>query len=211
VIGVAKDVKQGGLEHETGSEIYVSFDQLGLAPPTMNVVLRTSLPPAALSQSLQRLVGEVDPAVPVVRLQDMDDVFAETIRRPRLLTVVLGGFASFAMLLATIGTYGVLSYVVTERRHDIGVRIALGAARATVFTMVMKQGMRLTVTGVVVGVAGALGLNQLVASLLFGVEATDGATLAAVIVTINIAAAIACWLPAWRASRLDPMALLKHD
>jgi len=124
---------------------------------------------------------------------------------------LLGGFACLALLLATIGTYGVLSYIVAERRHDIGVRIALGAGRSSVFAMVMKQGMQLTVAGVVVGVIGALGLNQLIASMLFGVEPTDATTVAAVSATITLAAAIACWLPAWRASRLDPMVLLKHD
>src|SRR5262245_13140409 len=211
VIGVAKDVRQGGLEKETGTEVYVSLDQLGLAPPTMNVALRTTLPPAALSQTLQQLVREVDPAVPIVRLRDMESVFTESIRGPRQLMILLGGFASLALLLAAVGTYGVLSYLVAERRRDIGIRIALGAARSTVFALVMKHTLRLTFVGIVVGVVGALGLNQLIASLLFGVKPTDGGTLAAVIATITLSAAIASFVPAWRASRLDPMALLKDE
>ncbi len=211
VIGVAKDVKQGGVEKETGTELYISLDQLALAAPTMNVVLRTILPPAALSRTLERLVRETDPAVPIVRLRDMESVFAESIRRPRLLAVLLGAFAGLALLLAAVGTYGVLSYMTTERRREIGIRMALGGARSSVVALVMKQGLQLTTIGVVVGLAGALGLNRLIASVLFGVQPTDPTTLAAVIMTITVVAAAACWLPAWRASRLDPSVVLRTD
>jgi ABC-type antimicrobial peptide transport system permease subunit len=208
---VAKDVKQGGVEKQTGTELYVSLDQLAMAAPTMNVVLRTILPPAALSRTLERLVREVDPAVPIVRLRDMESVFAESIRRPRLLAQLLGAFAGLALLLAAVGTYGVLSYMATERRREIGIRIALGAGRSSVLALVVKQGLQLTIIGVVVGLAGALGLNRLIASVLFGVQPTDPTTLAAVIMTITLVAAGACWLPAWRASRLDPNVVLKAD
>jgi predicted lysophospholipase L1 biosynthesis ABC-type transport system permease subunit len=211
VIGVARDVKQGGLEKETGTELYVSLDQLGLAAPTMNVALRTTLPPPALSGTIERLVREVDPAVPVVRLRSMDSVFAESMRRPSLLALLLGAFAGLALLLAAIGTYGVLSGMVAERRREIGIRIALGAGRSGVFSLVMKQGLQLAIAGIALGVAGALSLNRLIASLLFGVQPTDGATMGAVIAAITLAAGIACWLPAWRAARLDPNVLLKHE
>jgi len=149
VIGVAKDVKQGGVEKETGTELYVSLDQLAMAAPTMNVVLRTILPPAALSRTLERLVREVDPAVPIVRLRDMESVFAESIRRPRLLAQLLGAFAGLALLLAAVGTYGVLSYMATERRREIGIRIALGGSRSSVVAQVMTQGLQLTAIGLV--------------------------------------------------------------
>jgi predicted permease len=211
VIGVAKDVKQGGVEKETGTELYVSLDQLAMAAPTMNVVLRTTLPPAALSRTLERHVREVDPAVPVVRLRDMESVFTESIRRPRLLAQLLGAFGVLALLLAAVGTYGVLSYMVTERRREIGIRIALGAARSSVVALVMKQGLQLTIIGVIGGLAGALGLNRLIGSVLFGVQPTDPTTLGAVIMTITLVAAGACWLPAWRASRLDPNVVLRTD
>ena len=137
--------------------------------------------------------------------------FAESIRRPTLLAQLLGAFAGLALLLAAVGTYGVLSYMATERRREIGIRIALGAARSSVVALVMKQGLQLTIIGVVVGLAGALGLNRLIASVLFGVQPTDPTTLAAVIVTITLVAAGACWLPAWRASRLDPSVVLRTD
>ena len=211
VIGVAKDVKQGGVEKATGTELYVSLDQLAMAAPTMNVVLRTTLPPASLSQTLQRLVRDVDPAVPIVRLREMNAVFEESIRRPRLLAQLLGAFAGLALLLAAVGTYGVLSYMATERRREIGIRIALGAARSSVLALVMKQGLQLTIIGVVVGLAGALGLNRLIGSVLFGVQPTDPTTLTAVTMTITLVAAGACWLPAWRASRLDPNVVLRAD
>ncbi len=211
VIGVAKDVRQRGVERPAGTELYVSLDQHGVSPPSMNVVVRTTLPPAALSATIERLVREVDPSVPVVRLRAMDSVFAESIRRPRLLAQLLGAFAGLALLLAAIGTYGVLSYMVTERRREIGIRIALGAVRSQVLTQIMKQGIQVTAMGIIIGLAGALVLNRLIASMLFGVQATDTLTIALVIATITAVAVVASWLPAWRASRVDPNVVLRDD
>jgi predicted permease len=211
VIGVAKDVRQRGVERPAGTELYVSLDQHGVSPPSMNVVMRTTLPPAALSGTIERVVREVDAAVPIVRLRDMDSVFAESIRRPRLLAQLLGAFAGLALLLAAIGTYGVLSYMVTERRREIGIRVALGATRSHVLTQIMKQGLQVTALGVTIGLAGALAVNQLIASLLFGVQPTDTVTIAFVIATITAVAVVASWLPAWRASRLDPNVVLRDE
>jgi len=218
VVGVAKDVKQGGVDQRTGHEFYFLVDQtanapgpMAQAPSTMNVVLRTTLPPSSLSQTIEAVVREADPAVPVVRLRDMDGVFNESIRRPRLLAQLLGAFAGLALLLAAIGTYGVLSYMVAERRREIGIRMALGADQSSVRAQVMKQGLTLTTVGIVAGLAGAFGLNRLIASLLFGVQPTDPATIVAVITTITLVASVACWLPAWRASRVDPNVVLRDD
>jgi predicted permease len=211
LIGVAKDVKQRGVEHTAGAELYVLLDQHAVSPPTMNVVLRTTLPPAALSGTLERLVREVDAAVPIVRLRDMDSVFAESIRRPRLLAQLLGAFAGLALLLAAVGTYGVLAQMVAERRREIGIRMALGAARSHVLARIMKQGLQLTVIGIAAGLAGALALNRLIASLLFGVQPTDTVTIALVIATITAVALAASWMPAWRASRMDPNIVLKDE
>ena len=173
--------------------------------------MRTSLPPAALSGTIEGVVREVDATVPVVRLRDMDSVFAESIRRPRLLAQLLGAFAGLALLLAAIGTYGVLSYMVTERRREIGIRVALGAARSHVLTQIMKQGLQMTALGVAIGIAGALAVNRLIASLLFGVQPTDPVTIGFVIATIAAVAVVASWLPAWRASRLDPNVVLRDE
>jgi predicted permease len=211
VIGVAKDVRQHGVERPAGTELYVSLDQQGVSPPSMNVVMRTTLPPAALSGTIERAVREVDAAVPVVRLRDMDAVFAESIRRPQLLAHLLGAFAGLALLLAAIGTYGVLSYMVTERRREIGIRVALGAARSHVVGQIMKEGLQVTALGIAIGLGGALAVSRLLASLLFGVQPTDPATIASVIATITAVAVVASWLPAWRASRLDPNIVLREE
>jgi predicted permease len=218
VIGVAKDVKQGGVDKKTGTEFYFFVDQtasapdrLANAPGTMNVVLRTTLPPATLRQTIEAAVREADPSVPVVRLREMDAVFDESIRRPRLLAQLLGGFAGLALLLAAIGTYGVLSYMVAERRREIGIRMALGAAQSSVLGAVMKQGLVLTSVGIAAGLVGAFALNRLIASLLFGVQPNDPMTVVAVVATIALVAAVACALPAWRASRVDPNVVLRQE
>ncbi len=218
VIGVAKDVKQGGVDKKTGTELYALVDQTALlaapvtnAPGTMNIVLRTTLPPASLRTAIDAVVREADPSVPVVRLRDMNGVFEESIQRPRLLAQLLGAFAGLALLLAAIGTYGVLSYMVTERRREIGIRMALGADQGSVLQEVMRHGLMLTSVGLVAGLIGAFALNRMIAALLFGVQPTDPTTLVAVVATITLVAAVACVVPAWRASRVDPIVVLRDE
>jgi predicted permease len=223
VIGVARDVKEGGVDRATGTELYLFAEQpappvdgterpwVADAPPTMHLVLQTHLPPATLSHTLEQAVQELDPAVPLVRLREMDDVFTHSIRQPRLLAQLLGTFAGLALLLAVVGTYGVLSYMVVERRREIGIRMALGADRVEVLTLVMKQGLQSAAIGITIGVIGAFAVTRLIASLLFGVEPTDPLTTASVIGLITTVAALASILPAWRASRVDPTVVLKAE
>jgi putative ABC transport system permease protein len=173
------------------------------------VVLRTSLTPAALSQTIERVVRDIDRAVPVVRLRDMETVFADSIQRPRFLAQLLGLFAGLALLLAAVGTYGVVSSSVAERRREIGIRMALGADRSDVLAGVLKEGLFLAGIGVALGLSGALALTRLIAALLFGVQPTDVPTVAGVAAMMIVVAAVACLLPAWRASRLDPGAVLR--
>ena len=220
VVGVAKDVKQAGVDRDAGGELYLFVDQPGppidgterwvvTAPPTMHVVIRTTLQPATLAPTLERAVRALSPSVPMVGLREMDTVFDESIGRPRLLAQLLGGFAGLALLLAVIGTYGVLSFMVAERRREIGIRVAIGASRGSIVALVTQQGLLIVSVGLGLGLAAALALNRLLATLLFGVEPTDPATLAAVVGTMALVAAVACGLPAWRASRLDPNVVLR--
>ena len=223
VIGVARDVKEGGVDRPPGTELYLFTEQpapsLGGAdepwepnsPPTMHLVLRTNLPPAALSHTLEQAVRALDPAVPLVRLREMDDVFAQSIRQPRLLAQLLGILAGLALLLAVVGTYGVLSYMVVERRREIGIRMTLGADRFEVIILVMKQGLQSAAVGSAIGVIGAFAVTRLIGSLLFGVRPTDALTTASVIALITAVAALASIVPAWRASRVDPNVVLKAE
>ena len=220
VIGVAKDIKQAGVDQPVYPEIYVLVDQLAtdtltsvlsISPTALHVVLRTTLPTASLAPALTRAVGEVNREVPLAQLRDMEEVFTDSIRRPRLLAQVLTVFAGLALVLAAIGTYGVLSYMVAERRREVGIRLALGAGRLRVLWQVMRYGLTLAGCGLIAGVAAALGVTRLVAALLFEVEPADPATLIAVFTLLAAVAAFACWLPAWRASRLDPNAVLRIE
>lgn len=220
VIGVAKDVKQTSVDQPVGAEAYVLVDQLAtdspttwlaFSPTTMHVVVRTALPLATLAPMIARVVRQVDPAVPVARLREMDDVFIESIRHPRLLAQLLTLFSALAVLLAAIGTYGVLAFMVAERRRELGIRLALGAKRGGVLWLVMTQGLTPAGMGVAVGLAAAVGLSRFLTSLLFGVEPVDAMTLTIAVVTVVGMAAIACWVPAWCAARLDPNVILRAE
>jgi predicted permease len=220
VIGVAKDVKQSGVDQPVGAEAYLLVDQLAtgspttwvaFSPTTMHLVVRTTLPLATLAPTIGQVVRDVDPRVPVARLREMDEVFTDSIQRPRLLAQLLALFSALALLLAGIGTYGVLASMVAERRREMAIRLALGANPAQLRRQVMAEGLLLAGTGVATGLAGILGLSRLLASLLFGVHPADVMTLAIVIPSIVATAALACWLPAWRASRLDPNVVLRSD
>jgi predicted permease len=216
IVGVLKDVKQGGVDQKTGSELYLNFEQVttvntGYNIGTMHIVLRTAQPPETLAGTIHQSVAQLDPSLPIDKLRTMDDVFGEAIGRPRLLAQLLGIFAALALLLAAIGSYGVLSYMVTERRREIGIRMALGADRASVMRMVLSQGVRLTLVGVVVGLAAAFAMNRVLASLLFGVRPSDPATIGAVVAIISGVALVACYLPARVATRVDPMIVLRDE
>jgi len=215
IVGVVKDVKQGGVDKKTGTELYFHTEQVGralrFADRNMSVILRTDVPVSALASSIQRVVAATDASLPIIDLRAMDEVFSQAIGRPRLLARLLLGFAILALLMAAIGTYGVLAYVVAERRREIGIRMALGAARARVLSMVLRQGLGLTLAGLVVGLAGALAVNRLAATLFFGVEPADPATYAAVAVFICLVGLVACYAPARRATRVDPIVVLRQE
>jgi predicted permease len=225
IVGVAKDVRQRGVDRAAGPELYFLLDQLprifrevpgrGVGPfrteGTMHVVLRATLPLAALQPAIADAVREADPSVPIIRLRPMDEVLRDSLRRPRMLMHLLGGFAALALLLAALGTYGLLSYQVTERRREIGIRMALGAKREAVLRDVLGDGLELTALGLVAGLFGALTLTRLMSTLLFEVRPTDPATLAGVTVAITVVAVLASVVPALRATRVDPMTALREE
>ncbi len=214
VVGIVKDVKQGGLGEETGTEIYFHLPQavaIGFFPRSMNVVMRTTPPPETLAGSARQTVASLDASLPLADLQPMNDVFFGSVAQPRFLTLLLAIFAVVALALAAVGTYGVMSYSVAERSKELGVRIALGAGSRRVLGMVMKQGLAVAGTGLAIGMLGALALTRLLSSLLFQVSATDVVTfLAAPIVLVAVAVA-ACYVPARRATRVDPIEVLRAE
>jgi predicted permease len=209
IAGVLKDVKQGGVDRTVGTELYLNTE--ASAPRAMNVVLRTSLAPEVLAGTIQRIVAGLDPALPVNRLRAMADVFEEAIGRPRLLAELLTIFAAVALLLSTIGTYGLLSYMVAERRREIGIRMALGATRSSVLRMVVGQGVRLTLVGLAAGLTIALAAGRALTSLLFDVRADDPITMTTVVALIGGVALVACYLPGRSATRVDPMVAVRAD
>ena len=166
---------------------------------------------AALQPAIAAAVREADPSLPIIRLRPMEDVVSDSLRRPRMLMHLFGGFAVLALLLAAVGTYGVLSYQVTERRREIGIRMALGARREAVLRSVLGYGLKPTGIGLLAGLASAVALTRLMETLLFEVRPTDPATLLSVAAMITFVAAVACLVPALRATRVDPMAALRED
>jgi predicted permease len=215
IVGVVRDVKQGGVDQETGTEVYFLADQTpriaNFAPRNMNIVVRSDRPAESLAGDIRRVVHSMDPTLPIIDLRTMDEVFEETVSQPRFLAQLLGLFAGLALALAAVGTYGVLAYAVSERRKEIGIHMALGATRQSVLRMVLGRGMRLTMAGLVVGVAASLMLTRLLEAQLFNVRPTDPSTTAAVVAVIAAVALIACYVPASRATRVDPMVVLRDE
>ena len=215
IAGVVRDVKQGGLGTKTGTELYLLAEQIPriarFAPRNMNVVVRSELPLETIAPQIRSVVQSMDPTLPIVRLRTMEDVFADSVSRPRLLAQLLGTFAGLALLLAAIGTYGILAYTVTERRKEIGIHMALGATRGNVMGKVLRQGLRLTAIGLAIGLAAAVGLTRVLQTQLFNVKPTDPMTMVVVAGFITLVAFVACYLPASRATRVDPMVVLREE
>ena len=215
VIGVLKDVRQKGVGEEAGTELYMLYDQtpavLGNATGNMNIVVRAEGDPESLAPTIRQIVREADASLPLVRYRTMEKVFADAVARPRFLTTLLGVFAALALVLAAIGTYGILSYAVAERRQEIGIRLALGASRGSVMSMVLKHGLTLAGIGLVVGLAASMGLTRFLQTQLFNVEPTDPLTIAAVTLFITAVALVACLVPARKATMVDPMVVLRRD
>ena len=215
IVGVLKDVKQGGVAEAPGTEMYMLAEQmpkaLNFAPAQMNFIIRSVVPFDSLAPQFRQAVQSLDSGLPVVRMRSMDDVVDAAVARPRFMTMLLGVFAGLALLLAAVGTYGVLSYLVSERKQEIGIRMALGADRARILKLVLVRGLVLSGAGLIIGLAASVGLSRVLAALLFNVAPTDPRTLAGVSAIIAMVAIIACVIPAWRATRVDPLVVLRDN
>jgi predicted permease len=206
IVGVVGVVKQYGLDVDGRIVVYLPSTSL-----LRYQVARTSLDPGAVANDIVRAIHEVDPTVPIYDIRTMQDRMKDSLARQRFSTVMLGAFAAFALTLAIVGVYGVMSYLVTQGTHDIGVRMALGAQRSAIVRMVVRHGFELTVAGIVLGLIGAAALTRVMASLLFGVSAIDPATFIVVPLVLGTIAILASCLPALRATRVDPVVALRDE
>ena len=212
IVGVAGDVRNQRLDVQERPGYFVPLAQLNFG--SMTVCLRTSVEPHSITSAVRSVVSSIDPDLPLYDIKTMDEYLSATLATPRFQSQLLEVFAGLALLLTAIGLYGVIAYAVAQRTHEIGVRITLGASRANVVQMVLKSGLQLTAIGVAVGVVLSLVAARFAtsfSSLLFGIKPTDVATLAAVVVIVVLVSLLACYIPAYRASKVDPMIALRYE
>jgi len=213
VVGVVDDVKNAGLDRPAGTEIYLPNRQSsGQGYTNMYVVMRAQGgDPRSMAVAVREQLSEIDPALPVADVRLMEDVLSRAQARPRFLTMLLSLFSAVALAIATVGIYGVVSYSVARRTKEFGLRMALGAQGGDVLGLVMKQGAGMVAIGIVAGLVTAFALTRLMASLLFGVTATDIPTFASVTIILFGVALAACYIPARRATRVDPIQTLRYE
>jgi putative ABC transport system permease protein len=218
VVGVVADIRLHALnETAPAPTLYSPLAQV--SPPRttqwhsfgLNLAVRTSMDPAGAVPEVANSIREIDPGVLLLDTRTMDDSVSASLSPERFSVLLLAGFAGLALLLAVVGIYSVMSYSVSRRTHEIGIRMSLGASRADVLRLVVRQGMVLAVAGAAVGIAGALVLSRLMTSLLYGVAPTDPITFAAVSALLVVVALAASYIPARRAMRVEPMVALRHE
>ena len=207
IVGVVQDVRETSVTTEPAAALYRSFAQWG--DRSLNVIVRTDGDPMALAGAVREPIRQLDPNLPVASIRPMDAVVADATARSRISSHLLATFAALALLLAAIGLYGIITNGVTQRRGEIGVRVALGASRWVILRQVVGEGMVLTGIGLALGLLGAFAFTRLLQSLLFGVTATDSITFVAVAVLLGGVALVASYLPASRAARVDPADVLR--
>jgi len=210
VVGVVGDVRHMTLEEGSGNEFYIPMRQTQ-DYGVVDLVVRSSLPTTELAPRLREALRPIEPNLPTSNLRTMQTVVDRAASPRRFVVILLGGFAAFALILASLGIYAVISYSVNQRRNEIGIRMALGASPAMVRQLILSETMRLAGVGAVIGLAGALIAGQLATSLLYGVTATDPLTFAAMIAVLGAVAALAGYLPAMRAARIEPVTLLRSE
>ncbi len=208
IVGVVGDVHEYGADASPDPTVYVNLFQRPHS--TMTVTMLSDADTQLVTSAARRILHELNPEIPP-RFRTFSQIYSESLTSRRFNLILIGFFASIALLLATTGVFGVMAYSVSRRTREIGVRVALGASSRDVLTMTLSQGLRTVLMGVVVGVAGSLGLTRAIQSLLFGVKATDPLTFAAVILLLLAVALLACYIPARRAARVDPMVALRYE
>ncbi|HKF53928.1 MAG TPA: ABC transporter permease, partial [Blastocatellia bacterium] len=207
VVGIVRDVKSAGLNKEAAPAFYIPAQQM--PSQDMNVLVRTTGDPAGLIGAVRSAVWQIDSNQPIAGIATMDRIVSDSIAQPRLAMVLMVLFGLVAVTLATVGIYGLLSYTVRQRTHEIGVRMALGSRPHDVVRLVVADGLGLTLAGIAVGIAASLGLTRFLSSLLFGVAATDPPIFIGVVMMLLLISALASYLPARRAAHVDPMVALR--
>ena len=212
IIGVVADVRQMGLDEPVKAEMYFPYQQIS---ETWNMprdlAIRTNGDTSSLVGAVRQIIREVDPDQPVSNVATMAEVLGTEAAQRRMGMIMLVGFALLALLLASLGIYGVLAYFVTQHTNEIGVRQALGATPRNILFLVLKKGMGLTLIGVAIGLASAFALTRLMSSLLFGVKASDPLTFVTVPLLLALVALVACLVPALRATKIDPLVALRYE
>jgi putative ABC transport system permease protein len=209
VVGVVGDVRHEGLHEAAGPHVYLSLLQVPW--PTLKVALRSNLTPMALQAALRREVQAIDPQQPISEVKTMSEIMAHSVASRRLTLSLFSLFAIVALMLTAVGIYGVIAYTVSQRTREIGIRLALGAQQRNVLKLVVGQGLRLALIGVVIGLVAAFALTRLMSNLLYGVTPTDPVTFAVIALLLTAVALLACYLPARRAAKVDPMVALRYE
>jgi putative ABC transport system permease protein len=209
IVGVVSDIHGASLASAPEPTMYLPYAQRPIVE--MYFVIRTRQSPMAALPDIRSAMNQVDPDLPLAQVKTMEQVLSLSVTDWRFRTVLLALFGALAVFIAAIGIYGVISYSVAQRTHEMGVRMALGAARRDVMKLVVGQGLRLALAGIAIGLAGALALTRFLASLLFEVKPTDPLTFVGVCLTLTVVAVLASYLPARRATKVDPMVALRYE
>jgi len=218
VVGVVGNIHETGLNNDAEPVMYVPVVQIsdgltklagGVIPTSW--IVRTSVDPMSLRGAIERQFEAVDPQLPVSRFRTMEQVLSESVSRQNFNMLLLSIFAGIALLLASIGIYGLMSYSVEQRSHEIGIRMALGAAEQSMVRLIVRDGMKLAIAGLVLGLGAAFGLTRLLAKMLFGVHPNDPITYVIVAAILGAVALVASYIPAMRAARIDPMIALRCE